>query len=207
MEVNGKMLINTIASNKESNPAVARAAFEQYCSYYEEKLTKLAVVLCKNLKSPEAVAYNIVKCAFEKVWKYPTFKFNRDKFKSIDRAMLSWLFAFLLNEKALYTNNGFCSHPEEEDLPIVTTSSEFVEEKFKEEYISPDDFGVMKHKLDEILAGLSEKEITVYLTYKLYKRVGKRVPGSVLKKLRTKYNFSQGALRQCHYRVKKQIED
>jgi flavorubredoxin len=207
MEVNGEILIRTIAGNKDSNPTVAKAAFTQYCSYYEERLMKIAVVLCKNFKSPEAVAYNIVQCAFEKVWKYPTFTMDEKNFKSIDRAMLSWLFTILLHEKLLYTNNGFCSHPDEEDLAIITSSSDFIKEKFKDEYIAPHDFELMKKCLDKILCGLNEKEITIYLTYKLYKRIHKNVPGSVLKKLRTRYNLSQDALRQCRYRIIQQIED
>lgn len=205
MAIDGVQLLTAIAHNKDKNKEEAKKAFELFCGYYEKDATKMAVVLCKKWKRSEDYAYVIVQCAFEKVWLYPKFDKSKTNIKDTDRAILQWLNRILLHEMMLFSEKGNCSHPEAEDLPLITNTSEFINEFFKEEFISEDHYERMRTQLDGLLSKLSEQEITVYLTYKLYLRVGKTVPRSVLKKLRARYNLTQDGIKHCRLRVEQKL--
>ena len=204
--MDGEQLIRTIALNKERDREEARKAFELFCGYYEERATQMALVLCEKWKKPEGDAYQIVQCAFEKIWLYPSFDKSKSNCKDTDKAILWWINWIMVHELTLLSQNGDCSHPEAEDLPMITNPSEFIVEKFKDEFLSDEDFERMKKVLDKLVAGLNEQEMTIYLTYKVYETPGKKVPRNVLNKLRTRYNISQDGIRKCHWRVKEQIE-
>ena len=199
-------MIRTIALNKERDREEARKAFELFCGYYEERATQMALVFCEKWKKPEGDAYQIVQCAFEKIWLYPSFDKSKSNCKDTDKAILWWINWIMVHELTLLSQNGDCSHPEAEDLPMITNPSEFIVEKFKDEFLSDEDFERMKKVLDKLVAGLNEQEMTIYLTYKIYEAPGKKVPRNVLNKLRTRYNISQDGIRKCHWRVKEQIE-
>ena len=199
-------MIRTIALNKERDREEARKAFELFCGYYEERATQIALVLCEKWKKPEGDAYQIVQCAFEKIWLYPSFDKSKSNCKDTDKAILWWINWIMVHELTLLSQNGDCSHPEAEDLPMITNPSEFIVEKFKDEFLSDEDFERMEKVLDKLVAGLNEQEMTIYLTYKVYETPGKKVPRNILNKLRTRYNISQDGIRKCHWRVKEQIE-
>lgn len=203
--MDGEQLIMTIRNNKELNREEAKKAFELFCGYYEKEATKIAIVHCQRWKRSEDYAYAIVQCAFEKVWLYPTFDKSKTHYKDTDKAILNWLSKILIRELTLFSAKGNCSHTEPEDLPLITNSAEFIEERFEDEYVSDEDFARMKVQLDMVLAGLSEQEITIYLTYKLYERPGKRIPRSVQKKLRAKYGITQDGIRKSHLRTEQKI--
>lgn len=205
--MDGEQLIMAIARNKETNREEARKAFDLFCGSYEKKATKMAVALCRGWKRPDDYAYAIVQCAFEKVWLFPTFDKSKTQFKDTDKAILHWLHKILLHEMTLFSQKGNCSHPEPEDLPIITDSGMFIEEYLDEEYIAEEQFTALKEKLDENLAGLSEQELTIFLTYKLYLKVNERVPQRVLKKLRTRYNITQDAIKHCRLRVEQKLKE
>lgn len=204
--MDGEQLIRTIALNKERDREEARKAFELFCGYYEERATQIALALCEKWKKPEGDAYQIVQCVFEKIWLYPSFDKSKSNCKDTDKAILWWINWIMVHELTLLSQNGDCSHPEAEDLPMITNPSEFIVEKFKDEFLSDEDFERMKKVLDKLVAGLNEQEMTIYLTYKVYETPGKKVPRNVLNKLRTRYNISQDGIRKCHWRVKEQIE-
>lgn len=204
--MDGEQLIRTIALNKERDREEARKAFELFCGYYEERATQMALVFCEKWKKPEGDAYQIVQCAFEKIWLYPSFDKSKSNCKDTDKAILWWINWIMVHELTLLSQNGDCSHPEAEDLPMITNPSEFIVEKFKDEFLSDEDFERMKKVLDKLVASLNEQEMTIYLTYKIYEAPGKKVPRNVLNKLRTRYNISQDGIRKCHWRVKEQIE-
>lgn len=207
MQVDGEQLIKSIACNKGVNKEEAVKSFELFCGYYEERVTQRAVVLCERWKKKESYAYQIVQCAFQKVWLYPTFNKEKSRIKNTDRAILNWIYWILVHELTLLSENGDCSHPEAEDLPLITSPEVFIGEHFKDEHITDDDFEIMRTKLVEILEGLSEQEITIYLTYKLYARPGKKMPRNVLKKLRTRYGITQDAIKHCKIRVEQKLQE
>lgn len=207
MQVDGEQLIKSIACNKDVNKEEAVKSFELFCGYYEERVTQRAVVLCERWKKKEIFAYQIVQCAFQKVWLYPTFNKEKSKIKNTDKAILNWINCILVHELTLLSENGDCSHPEAEDLPLITSPEEFIGEHFKDEHISDDDFEIMRTKLVEILEGLTEQEITIYLTYKLYDRPGKKMPRNVLKKLRARYGITQDAIKHCKLRVEQKLKE
>lgn len=200
-------MIMAIAKNKETNREEARKVFELFCGRYEKDATKIAVALCRGWKKSEDYAYAIVQCAFEKVWLFPTFDKDKTRFKDMDKAILHWLHTILLHEMTLFSQKGNCSHPEPEDLPIITDSGVFIEKYFDDMYMSEEQFVAAKEKLDEIFAGLSEQEVTIYLTYKLYLKVNERVPQRVLKKLRAKYGITQDAIKHCRLRVEQKLKE
>lgn len=206
MQIDGEHLIKTIALNKHTNRDEAQNAFALFCSYYETRAVQMALVHCGKWRRPESVAYQIVQCAFEKIWLYPTFNKSKSKCKDTDRAILNWIFWIMVHELTLLSQSGGCSHPEEEDLPLITNPLEYIGEKFKDEFLSDEEIERMKTELEKIVAGLSEQEITIYLTYKVYDRPGKKVPRSVLNKLRARYNITQAGIRKCQWRVKEQVE-
>lgn len=205
MEIDGEQLIIAIAQNKTQDRKLAEKAFELFCGHYEEKAIKMAIVICRNYKRPESYAYDIVQCAFQKIWLYPTFKKNKTRINNTDRAILQWISKILYHELTLFSEKGDCSHPEAEDLPLITSSEAFVENFYGEEHISNDEMMAVKEILDKILFGLSEQEVTIFLTYKLYLKEGKSVPRNVLKKLRHRYNLSQDSIKHCRLRVEQKI--
>ena len=205
--MDGEQLIMAIARNKETNREEARKAFDLFCGSYEKEATKIAVALCRCWKRPEDYAYAIVQCAIEKVWLCPTFDKSKTRFKDTDKAILRWLHTILLHEMTLFSQKGNCSHLEPEDLPIITDTGVFIEKYLDEDYMSEEQFEAMKKKLDEVFAGLSEQEVTIYLTYKLYLKVNERVPQRVLKKLRTRYGITQDAIKHCRLRVEQKLKE
>ena len=205
--MDGEQLIMAIARNKETNREEARKAFELFCGSYEQEVTKMAVSLCQSWKRTEDYAYAIVQCAFEKVWLYPTFVKDKKRFKDTDKAILQWMNKILLHEMTLFSQKGNCSHPEPEDLPIITDSGTFIENYIDEDYLSPEQFDLVKKRMDDAFAELSEQEVTIYLTYKLYLKVNDRVPRSVLKKLRARYNITQDAIKHCRLRVEEKLKE
>lgn len=205
--MDGEQLIMTIARTKETNREEARKAFNLFRGCYEKDATKMAVTLCRAWKRPEDYAYAIVQCAFEKVWLYPTFVKDKKRFKNTDKAILQWINKILVHEMTMFSQKGNCSHPEPEDLPIITSTKAFIESYTDDDYLSPEQFESVKAKLDDVFAGLSEQEVTIYLTYKLYLKVNERVPRSVLKKLRARYNITQDAIKHCRLRVEQKIKE
>ena len=149
--------------NKAKNLEEARNAFVKFCSCYEERAAQMALVHCSKWKKPESVAYQIVQCAFQKIWQYPTFDKSKSKCKDTDRAILNWIFWIMVHELTLLSQSGDCSHPEAEDLPLITNPSEFIGEFFNDEYVSNESFERMKVELENRLSKLNEKEITIYL--------------------------------------------
>lgn len=205
MTIDGEQLIRAIAYYKDRDMEKAKEAFDLFCGYYEKEATKIAIVLCRNWHRSDDYAYAIVQCAFDKVWRYPTFDKSKTKYKDTDKAVLQWLNKIILRELSLFAGKGDCSHTDPEDLPLITNSAEFIQENFDDEYISDEDFERMSTQLDKILKGLSEQEITVFLTYKLYESPGRRVPRTVLKKLRARYNITQDGIKHCRIRVEQKL--
>ena len=74
MEMDGEQMIRTIALNKEKDREEAKKAFILFCGCYEVRATQMALTLCERWKKPESDAYQIVECAFEKIWLYPSFE-------------------------------------------------------------------------------------------------------------------------------------
>lgn len=205
--MDGEQLIMTIARNKETNKEEAREAFDLFCGYYLERVTQMAVVLCRRWKKSEDYAYVIVQCAFDKVWQYPTFVKSKTRFKDTDMAILHWIDKILYHEMSLFSQKGDCSHPETEDLPIITSTQMFIEGYIEDEYMTDEQFDAVKATFEKAFAGLSEQEVTVYLTYELYLKVNDRVPRRVLKKLRARYGITQDAIKHCRLRVKQKLEE
>jgi len=169
MTIDGEQLLQTIVKNKTNNREEAEKAFALFCGHYGERATQMAVNLCEKWKRPENYAYEIVECAFQKVWLYVSFYKKRSKIKDTDRAILNWIYWILVHELTLFSQKGNCSHPEKEDLPLITSPEEFIE-GFFDEYLSEEEFYAMKTELDKIISGLTPKEITIYLTYKVYQK-------------------------------------
>lgn len=205
--MDGEQLIMTIAKNKQTNREEARKAFDLFCGYYQERVLQMAVVHCRRWKKSEDYACVIVQCAFDKVWQYPTFEKRKTHFKDTDKAILHWIDKILFNEMSLFSEKGNCSHPDVEDLPIITSSEAFIESYIEDEYLSDEQFEAVKAKLDEAFACLSEQEVTVYLTYKLYLKMNDRVPQRVLKKLRARYGITQDAIKHCRLRVEQKLKE
>lgn len=205
--MDGEQLIMTIAMNKEANKEEAKRAFILFCGYYQERVTQMAAVHCRRWKKSEDYACVIVQCAFDKVWQYPTFEKSKTRFKDTDKAILHWIDKILYHEMSLFSEKGNCSHPEVEDLPIITSIEAFIESYFEDEYLSDEQFEAVKAKLDNAFSELSEQEVTVYLTYKLYMKFNDRVPQRVLKKLRARYVITQDAIKHCKLRVEQKLKE
>lgn len=205
--MDGELLIMTIAKNKKTNREEARKAFDLFCGCYQDRVHQMAVIHCRRWKKSEDYACVIVQCAFDKVWQYPTFDKSKTHFKDTDKAILHWIDKILFHEMSLFSEKGNCSHPEIEDLPIITSTEAFIESYIEDAYLSDEQFDALKTKFDEAFASLSEQEVTVYLTYKLYLKMNDRVPQRVLKKLRTRYGITQDAIKHCKLRVEQKLKE
>ena len=197
----------TRAKCKETNREEAKRAFDLFCGYYQDRVTQVAVILCKRWKKSEDYAYTIVECAFEKVWLYPTFDKSATHYKDTDKAIIQWIQKILCNEMILFSKKGNCSHPDPADFRIITSVDAFIESYFDDDYIDEERLEELKAQLYNTFAALSEQEVTIFLTYKFYARFSPRVPQSVLKKLRTRYGLTQDGIKHCRLRVEQKLKE
>lgn len=193
IEINGVILLNDIA-NKTSDSETAERSFRIFVSYFESDVMKFAEIHAKKMGFPIESAFEAVNCAFARVWRYPTFDISKARCKDPNKGILVWLNRIAANQMYEYVKKNSCAqHTQEEDLSVIENAASFVdllirdnpvEEKI--EYVTA---------LENRISCLDEKHRIIYLTYKAYDSVGKKLPRSLLAKLRNRLGITQATVR------------
>ncbi len=172
-------------SFKSEYPEEAENAFIEFCKRFEKDLLQKAEIYCSKFGYNEVIAFDVANCTFARVWKYPTFKLNKAKNKSIDKSILLWLYPTMYTQILKFQHSTTCAEPtEEENLEIITDIDGLIDKTMDTNNI--EDKKTLKKTLqvlESAFIGLSDKHKIIYLTYKAYERIGKNIPRTVSKKL------------------------
>lgn len=200
-------LIDYMAMKTEF-PEQASEAFEVFCLRFQGEVFRMAEIACNKWNYNETVALDIVNCTFERVWKYPSFNPKKSKASDENKGIQFWLNAIVMTQLANQYNNGTCHEPtDEEDLSIITSTEELIDYTCSGDVERKKDLRQMLDVLEKGLALLDEKHRIIYLTYKAYEKPKKRVPRSVLEKLRITLNLTQSSVKVYKNEAYKTIEN
>lgn len=193
-KVDGVKLIRIIA-NRNIDEEAARKAFDLFVSYFEIKIKKRVEILALKYGYNENVAFEAIRCAFNKVWLYPTFDMGKSSCTNEENAIIIWLVKIAFSQMCQFTRTGECARiSEEEDLSVIENTEDFVD-SFQVAGLDPLEKMQLIEILEKKLSLLDEKHRIIYLTYKAYQRSGKKLPRKLLEKLRKRLGLSQSAIR------------
>lgn len=193
-KVDGVKLIRIIA-NRNIDEEAARKAFDLFVSYFEIKIKKRVEILALKYGYNENVAFEAIRCAFNKVWLYPTFDMGKSSCTNEENAIIIWLVKIAFSQMCQFTRTGECARiSEEEDLSVIENTEDFVD-SFQVAGLDPLEKMQLIKIMEKKLSLLDEKHRIIYLTYKAYQRSGKKLPRKLLEKLRKRLGLSQSAIR------------
>lgn len=191
--VNGVQLLQAIANKNEDMDAAARA-LALFSSYFENKISVFAEIHASKLGYDDVVAFEAIQCAFNKVWMYPSFDMKKSRFKDPEKAIVAWLMGIVSSQMHQFSQKGECAQiTPEEDLSVIENSEDFVNLHVSELDMETKMECVMA--LDNKLSTLDDKHRIIYLTYKAYQTRGKKLPRTLLEKLRKRLNITQTTIR------------
>lgn len=192
-KVDGASLLRSIA-NKSNNKEEAEKAFTLFVSNFEQKIKLLVEINARNLGYDENVAFEAIQCAFNKVWLYPSFDMNKSRCKDGEKAIIIWLVQIANSQMHQFRRKGVCAQiSEEEDLSIIEEASQFIDYHMSD--LDPEKKLEYVMAFNKKLSVLDEKHRIIYLTYKAYQISGKKLPRTVLEKLRKRLNITQTTVR------------
>ena len=87
-KVDGVQLIRTIA-DKDKDEEAAKKALDLFVSSFESKIKKRVEILALNYGYNENVAFEAIRCAFNKVWLYPTFDMGKSSCTNEENAIIN----------------------------------------------------------------------------------------------------------------------
>mgnify|MGYP000356357332 FL=1 len=193
-KVDGVKLIRIIA-NRNIDEEAARKAFYLFVSYFEIKIKKRVEILALKYGYNENVAFEAIRCAFNKVWLYPTFDMGKSSCTNEENAIIIWLVKIAFSQMCQFTRTGECARiSEEEDLSVIENTEDFVD-SFQVAGLDPLEKMQLIEIMEKKLSLLDEKHRIIYLTYKAYQRSGKKLPRKLLEMLRKRLGLSQSAIR------------
>lgn len=193
-KVDGVKLIRIIA-NRNIDEEAARKAFYLFVSYFEIKIKKRVEILALKYGYNENVAFEAIRCAFNKVWLYPTFDMGKSSCANEENAIIIWLVKIAFSQMCQFTRTGECARiSEEEDLSVIENTEDFVD-SFQVAGLDPLEKMQLIEIMEKKLSLLDEKHRIIYLTYKAYQRSGKKLPRKLLEMLRKRLGLSQSAIR------------
>lgn len=191
--IDGIQLLKTIA-NKAGDIKAAQDALAIFAGYFETKIMLHVEVIAKKYGFGENVAFEAIQCAFAKVWYYPSFDMKKSHYDDPEKAIVMWLIKIAVSQMFQFTKKGECKQiTDEEDLSVIESSEEFVSLKLPNR--SPEEKIELVRALNKKLSALDEKHRIIYLTYKAYQIQGKKLPRSVLDKLRKRLCITQATVR------------
>ena len=191
--IDGIQLLKTIA-NKADDIKAAQDALAIFAGYFETKIMLHVEVIANKYGFDGNVAFEAIQCAFAKVWYYPTFNMKKSHNDDPEKAIVRWLIRIAVSQMFQFSKKGECTQiTDEEDLSVIESSEEFVSLKLPNR--SPQEKIELVRALNKKLSVLDEKHRIIYLTYKAYQIQGKKLPRSVLEKLRKRLCITQTTVR------------
>ena len=192
-KADGVSLLRAIA-NKNNNEEEAKKALALFASYFEDKIKLLVETNARNIGYDENVAFEAIQCTFNKVWLYPTFDMKKSHCKDEEKAIIIWLVKIANSQMHQFSRNGVCAQiNDDEDLSIIEDSRQFIDYHISD--LDPEKKIELVMAFNKKLSALDEKHRIIYLTYKAYQNSGKKLPRTVLAKLRKRLGITQTTVR------------
>lgn len=192
--VDGVQLLKVIA-NKDKDPESAKRALALFASYFEDRIKLEVEKIVFNHGFNEQVAVNAIQCAFNKVWLYPTFDIRKSHCKNPEKAITIWLIRIATSQMYEFTKSGECANIRtEDDLSVIEDAEGFIN-SFDVADLEPEMKMQCLQFLSNRISKLDEKHRIIYLTYKAYYVSKKKLPRSVLAKLRKRLGLTQTTVR------------
>ena len=192
--VDGLRLLQLIA-NKDKNRKEAEDALNLFIAYFEPKIMTWCDIHAQKVGYGENVAFEAIQCTFNRVRLYPTFDMRKSRSKDEERAIILWLHAIAASQMSQFTKKGVCTQIEnEEDLSVIESVEDFIN-TFN--LIDLDASKKMQYviAMEKKLSVLDDKHKIIYMTYKAYYTRGKKLPRSVMEKLRNRLGLTQVTIR------------
>jgi hypothetical protein len=187
----------------------AKCSFVVFVHRFEKDLLEKAEIYCSKFGYNEVIALDVVKCTFDRVWKYPSFDKNKASVKNIDKAIVLWMYRILYTQIILLKDRESCAEPtDEEDLSLVHNIHDLVSRIIPSDQVEKTK--ELKNKLnflENALAGLSDKHRIIFFTYKAYEKEGKNIPRSVSKLLQERLDIVPSTIRVYKLEATKHIND
>lgn len=188
-------LIDYVAMKKDF-PEQAKEAFEEFCIRFQADVLRMAEIACTRWNLSEVVALDIAHCTFDRVWKYPSFNLKKSIASDETKAIQFWLNGIIMTQLANQYNNGTCHEPtQDEDLSIISSTEELIDYTCNGDVEQKKNLRQALEIVEKGLSLLKEKHRIIYLTYKAYEKPKKRLPRSVLEKLRLMLNLTQNSVK------------
>lgn len=184
-------------SFKEEFPDVAEKAFMQFCFRFEKDAIKKAEIFCTKFKYNEVIALQIAQCAFARIWKYPTFDPKKAKSKDEYKAILLWISPIIYTQLLKFQHKDTCEETnEDEDLCTIGDIETLIDVVIDETDVEAKrKLKIQFEVIESAMEGLCHKRRIIYLTYKAYEQKGKKLPRTLLKKLRDQLDLTQTSVR------------
>lgn len=200
-------LISIIRKRKEtSNEIKAQAAFEAFVFRYSQELSRKTEIICKNWGYSLDVAIEVSQRTFKRIWKYPKFDLAKATTKNVDNAVILYLFRIARNVLTDYVNelSGINVSPYDGSESIVWDFPGDEKSIDGDDIINPKTHSEVVKKA---ISTLSEKHKVVFLTYKKYEAVNKKLPRKLLEEIRLKLDISQTTVRSYKFEAYNKVDE
>lgn len=192
--VDGLRLLQLIA-NKDKDRKAAEGAMHLFVGYFETKIMTWCDIHAQKLGYDENVVFEAIQCTFNKVWLYPTFDIRKSRSKDDERAIILWLQAIAASQMHQFSKKGVCAQINtDEDLSIIDSVEAFID-TFKITDLDAETKMQYVMAMEKKLSPLDDKHKIIYMTYKAYYTRGKKLPRTVLEKLRKRLDLTQVTVR------------
>lgn len=192
--VDGLRLLQLIA-NKDKDREAAENAMSLFVGYFETRIMTWCYIHAQKFGYDENVAFEAIQCAFNKVWLYPTFDMGKSRSKDEERAIILWLQAIAASQMHQFSKKGVCAQINtDEDLSIIDSVEAFID-TFKITDLDAETKMQYVMAMEKKLSPLDDKHKIIYMTYKAYYTRGKKLPRTVLEKLRKRFGLTQTTIR------------
>jgi len=170
---------------------LAELAFRCICFRFQNEVISNIRVVVRKWGYDLDVADEIAYTAFDRFWKYPKFDPEKCNTGDIDKCFVFYIHKIcrrlLINHKD--NVNAISGAGEEEiifDFPVLPNGTG---NDKKTELME------VSRKIEKALDKLGPKHKAIFLTYKAYERSGKKLPRTLLEKLRIEFKLSQNTIR------------
>ena len=168
-------------SFKDEFGSEAQQAFIEFCFRFGKETFKKAEIYCAKFGYNEVIAFQVVQCAFDRIWKYPTFNPEKAKSKDEHKAIILWIAPIVYTQILKFQYRDSCEEIfEEEDLSIVASIEQLIDVKIEGNIEAKRELKMRFEILESALQSLCPKRQIIYLTYKAYEQEGKKLPRSLL---------------------------
>ena len=179
---------------KEEFPAEATQAFAEFCSRFERDILEKAEIYSLKYGYNEVTALRVAHCTFRRVWKYPTFSKEKAKSVNTDKAILLWMYPIIFRQIIKFGSENKCEEDDEEDLEPIESMDGLIASYGVSDVENKKELRAKLSTIERALEGLGNKHRIIYLTYRAYTRENRKLPRSLLSKLRERLDLTQKSI-------------